>query len=300
MKVSEIGFYPIIIFKADDESFCVSIANVELFQSIKYIKSKQKITSLEIGSEIYFEFDGDLLYFKITDISINRIVEDTNSFQYGYDDEICGNIQGTPKELLFKVLIIMEPIEVLSKLKKITEEQIQAKFNKTFRELQVAYENSSDKLKRELMLLVETEEDERGAIVFWYLNKEKLKKQAQIKQKELEVDASEYEEQLRDLLMIRLNKNKRITREGKIKMVNKLRELSEVILGGTFADISDVEYRLFEEALENFLPPESLFKDISDILILRQSKLRFALKELKFNSTVINGIRVFRNIRMIL
>lgn len=113
MEISKLGFYPKFVFMSEDGDFCVSHADVEIFQQIKNCRSKKEITSLKIGDEIFFEYDDTekISRFIITDVSITRITNNTDSFKYGYDLEDCTNMVGTPKEFLFKVMVKMKPIK---------------------------------------------------------------------------------------------------------------------------------------------------------------------------------------------
>ena len=111
MKLKDIPYFIKFTFIGDEEDYnCYSLADRETLKFVKSKHSKESVSSLKTGDEIYFESDAsDIKHYRITEILIQHIVDDTDSLKYGIDSEDCIE-QGEPKEWLFKILVRMHKL----------------------------------------------------------------------------------------------------------------------------------------------------------------------------------------------
>lgn len=104
MKIKDLNFYVKFIFStiaANGE--CHSTTDKELLMLVKSHKTGKSKTGYEIGDEIYFE--PDETPYKITNIIISSLVDDTDLLNIGIDLADCANQEGIKKEALFIIHI---------------------------------------------------------------------------------------------------------------------------------------------------------------------------------------------------
>ncbi len=106
MKISELPYYVKFVFLCSDGA-CYSTADIAMLNHIKKPGSEQRVFSLDVGDSIVFEPDGEKVY-RITEVAIRHLVDDTDTMRLGVDTEDCTSMQGRPKEWLLKVLIKAE------------------------------------------------------------------------------------------------------------------------------------------------------------------------------------------------
>lgn len=108
MKIKDINYYVKFIFSSLDGKNCLSTTDKDVLNCIKSAKTDQIMSDYSVGDLIYMDSDKELK-FKVTDILINRLVDDTNSLKIGLDSSDCENT-GDYKEALFNIHIIIEKI----------------------------------------------------------------------------------------------------------------------------------------------------------------------------------------------
>ncbi|WP_445720331.1 hypothetical protein [Flavobacterium sp.] len=110
MKVNNLKYYPLFIFKSSD--FCLQTADNDLLQFIFDINMNIK-TNFRINDEMLFKMDnGNLRKFKITNIEINNVVDDTDLNQMGIISYGCSETIGKHKDELMFNFIEMTEIEM--------------------------------------------------------------------------------------------------------------------------------------------------------------------------------------------
>lgn len=109
MKIKDLDYYAKFIFSTiSDSGECYSTTDRELLKFIKNHQTGEIKNGFSIGDVINFEPENKP--FKITDISIRRMVDDTDLLKIGFDLSDCSNQQGILKEALFLVHITIEAI----------------------------------------------------------------------------------------------------------------------------------------------------------------------------------------------
>ncbi len=108
MKITSLNYYVKFVFSSNNESYCVSTTDRNMLNHVKYHNSDTSPQEYKIGDIINFEPDDSP--FKIIDIYIRQIVEDTDVFNYGYDSLDCMEQQGEPKNHLFTIQITIERV----------------------------------------------------------------------------------------------------------------------------------------------------------------------------------------------
>ncbi len=109
MKIKDLDYYAKFIFSTvSDTGECYSTTDRELLKFVKNNKTGETKNGFSIGDVIKFEPENKP--FKITDISIRRMVDDTKLLKIGLDLSDCANQQGEPKEALFLVHLTIEAI----------------------------------------------------------------------------------------------------------------------------------------------------------------------------------------------
>jgi hypothetical protein len=109
MKVKDINYYVKFIFSSVDGQNCLSTTDKEVLNEIKSAKTDQPMRDYTIGDIIYMDSDKDLK-FKVTNILIRRLVDDTNTLKIGFDSSDCENISGEYKEPLFIIHIAIKKV----------------------------------------------------------------------------------------------------------------------------------------------------------------------------------------------
>ena len=108
MKIRDIDYYAKFIFSTEsDTGDCYSTTDRETLKFVKYHKTGNSMTGFSIGDVIDFE-PGKT--FKITNILIRGLVDDTDTLKIGFDISDCAHQQGVRKEALFIVHITIEPV----------------------------------------------------------------------------------------------------------------------------------------------------------------------------------------------
>lgn len=111
MKLSNIPFFVKFIFSCENCNDCFSTTDSEMLKYIVYESTGKPINDLRIGQIIQFEpLDENEKKYKIIDIIIRHLFEDTDTHKYGFDSQDCTESQGETKEWLFSILIKLETI----------------------------------------------------------------------------------------------------------------------------------------------------------------------------------------------
>lgn len=109
MKIKDINYYAKFIFSTvSDTGECYSTTDRDMLKFIKHHKSDKSVSDLSIGDLIRFEPEQKV--FKIKDILIRGLVEDTDTLKIGVDLSDCAHTQGANKEALFIIHITIEPV----------------------------------------------------------------------------------------------------------------------------------------------------------------------------------------------
>lgn len=109
MKIRDLDYYAKFIFSTiSDTGECYSTTDRELLKFVKNHKTGETMNGFSVGDIINFEPENKP--FKITEISIRRMVDDTDLLKIGLDLSDCANQQGEPKEALFLVHITIQNI----------------------------------------------------------------------------------------------------------------------------------------------------------------------------------------------
>lgn len=109
MKIKDLNFYVKFVFSTIAENGeCHSTTDRELLMCIKSFKTDKSMMNYDIGDEIYF--DPIKTPYKITNIVIRRLVEDTDILKIGFDPSDCANQEGEHKDALFIIHITIEKI----------------------------------------------------------------------------------------------------------------------------------------------------------------------------------------------
>lgn len=108
MKIKDLDYYAKFIFSTiSDTGECYSTTDRELLKFVKNHKTGESMNGFSVGDKIVFEPENK--HFKITDISIRGMVDDTDLLKIGLDLSGCANQQGEP-EALFLIHITIEAI----------------------------------------------------------------------------------------------------------------------------------------------------------------------------------------------
>lgn len=109
MRIKDIDYYVKFIFSSIDGQNCLSTTDKEVLNEMKSKKTDETKTGFKIGDVIYMKSFKDLT-FKITDIQIARLVDDTKLVNMGYNISDCANWSGVNKEPLFIIHITIEKV----------------------------------------------------------------------------------------------------------------------------------------------------------------------------------------------
>ena len=109
MKIRDIDYYAKFIFSTvSDTGECYSTTDRETLKFVKYHKTGNSMAGFSIGDVI--DFEPEKKSFKITNILIRGLVDDTNMLKIGFDISDCVHQQGVRKEALFIIHITIEPV----------------------------------------------------------------------------------------------------------------------------------------------------------------------------------------------
>jgi len=109
MKIKDLNYYVKFIFSCESENVCYSTTDREMLNQIEFHETGNSPMDYKIGDVIHF--NPERKPFKITDIHIRQLTEDTEVFKYGFDSADCsGKLHGIEKDYLFSVLISINPI----------------------------------------------------------------------------------------------------------------------------------------------------------------------------------------------
>ncbi|WP_299009803.1 hypothetical protein [uncultured Tenacibaculum sp.] len=111
MKLKDIPYYAKFIFKTADNETCFSTTDFEMIKFIVDAHSDETINKLKIGQKIQFQpIEDNPDIYKVSDISIRHLYDDTETMSFGFDKEDCNINQGDRKEWLFSLLIKLDKI----------------------------------------------------------------------------------------------------------------------------------------------------------------------------------------------
>lgn len=106
MKLKDIPFFVKFIFSCDNCEDCFSTTDSEMLKFVVNESSGEPISGLKIGQVLQFEpIDENPNKYKVIDIIIRHLFNDTDSHKYGFDSQDCTTSQGENKEWLFSLLI---------------------------------------------------------------------------------------------------------------------------------------------------------------------------------------------------
>jgi uncharacterized protein (DUF111 family) len=109
MKIKDIDYYAKFIFSSIDGQNCLSTTDKDVLNEILSEETDEIKTGFTIGDVIFMKSFKDLK-FKITDICIRRLVDDTKMVNIGFDFSDCKNWSGKNKEPLFIIQITIEKV----------------------------------------------------------------------------------------------------------------------------------------------------------------------------------------------
>lgn len=107
MKIRDINYYVKFIFSSTDGRDCLSTTDKEILNFIKSEKTHKPTREYSVGDIIYLEADSDSKY-KVTDIAIRQLVDDTDMLKIGFDRSDKTDITGEYKEPLFIIDIAVD------------------------------------------------------------------------------------------------------------------------------------------------------------------------------------------------
>jgi hypothetical protein len=110
MKVEQLNYYPLFIFKA--ENFCFQTADSKL---LKYVfdSNMEVKSSFKVKDEVIFKMqEGNYRKFEVTNIEINNVVDDTELNQMGVVSYGCSETVGKLKDELMFLFIEMTEVEM--------------------------------------------------------------------------------------------------------------------------------------------------------------------------------------------
>jgi len=110
MKIKDVKFYPRFILSTIDGKNCLSTTDLEVLKHIKSNKTNATMRDYTIGDVIYF--DSDVERFKVINILIRRLVDDSQTLNIGFDTSDCDCPQGEIKEPLFIIHITIEKVDL--------------------------------------------------------------------------------------------------------------------------------------------------------------------------------------------
>ncbi len=106
MKIAQLPYYVKFVFLCSDGS-CYSTADIAMMEHIRRPNSDERVFSFDVGDRITFAPNNDKV-FRITEVAIKHLHDDTNMMQLGFDSEDCTSMQGEAKDWLLKILIRAE------------------------------------------------------------------------------------------------------------------------------------------------------------------------------------------------
>lgn len=120
MLLNDIPYFVKFTFASNNSEDCYSLVSKENLNFVKHSKTKEQVGFLRIGELISIEVDeGIYKNYKITDISIEQLVDDIKILNYGLDPHCDPAV--LDKEWLFKILVAIDSvdwkIQLLQKLK---------------------------------------------------------------------------------------------------------------------------------------------------------------------------------------
>jgi hypothetical protein len=105
MKIAQLPYVK-FVFLCNDGS-CYSTADIAMLEHIRQPNSDNRAYSFDVGDRITFAPNSDKV-FRITEVAIRHLHDDTNMMRLGFDSEDCVSMQGAAKEWILKVLIRAE------------------------------------------------------------------------------------------------------------------------------------------------------------------------------------------------
>jgi hypothetical protein len=109
MKLADIPYFVKFIFSCENCDDCFSTTDSEMMKYVINESTGKPVIGLKIGQVLQFEpIDENLKKYKIQDIIIRHLFDDTDGLKYGFDSQDCVSSQGEPKEWLFSILIKLE------------------------------------------------------------------------------------------------------------------------------------------------------------------------------------------------
>jgi hypothetical protein len=108
MKITDLDYYVKFIFSCEKENVCYSTTDRSMLKNIEFHETGNSPMDYRIGDVIHF--NPDKKPYKITDIRISQLIEDTEVLKYGFDSEDCvGEPQGKVKDYLLTIRVTMQP-----------------------------------------------------------------------------------------------------------------------------------------------------------------------------------------------
>jgi hypothetical protein len=105
MKIKELDYYVKFIFSSREDNVCFSTTDREFLKNIVYHDTDNSPMDFKIGDVIRFKHYSKS--YKINDIHIRQLTDDTDVFKNGTD---CANgLQGVKKKFLFSIVLTMSP-----------------------------------------------------------------------------------------------------------------------------------------------------------------------------------------------
>lgn len=110
MKVDQLNYYPLFIFKA--KNFCFQTADSKLLKYVFDLNMEVK-TSFKIKDKVIFKMEeGNYRKFEVTNIEINNVVDETDLNQMGIISYGCSETVGKYKDELMFLFIEMIELEL--------------------------------------------------------------------------------------------------------------------------------------------------------------------------------------------
>jgi hypothetical protein len=108
MKIKDLNYYVKFIFSTEDGNYCYSTTDREMLKNVEFHETNISPMDYKVDDVIHFK--PETKPFKITNIWIRQLVEDTEVFNFGFDSEGCTHQQGIEKEFLFTIQFTIKEV----------------------------------------------------------------------------------------------------------------------------------------------------------------------------------------------
>jgi len=106
MKITDLDYYVLFTFcDVDDDNICFTTSDKNVLNTMKVNNSK--LSDFQIGDIINFPPQTE--NYKIKNIHIRKLVDDTNDYSFGWDKEVSAPI-GKNVNPLFSILVSIEKV----------------------------------------------------------------------------------------------------------------------------------------------------------------------------------------------